>query len=521
MTTEQIEIRRKLKRTWLTFFGRYGKNLPIQLMTIPHILNSENVLIISPTASGKTEAVVAPLCERFFNEDWRNISILYISPTRALINDLYFRLKDQLQELGISISIKTGDRPKFDPNKVPNFLITTPESLDSLLCRHAKSFKNIRAVVLDEIHLIDNTYRGDQLRVLLKRLEEISDSAFNKYCLSATVSEPEKIGGRYLKDFKVILSHSKREIKYTYANSLTEVFKIVKEEHLKKILIFCNKRASVEIISKECKSIVGDNFVVVHHGSLSRSVRVEAENFMKESHYGVCVATMTLEIGIDIGDIDAIILAEVPLSVISLLQRIGRGNRRSDISRVIAIYQLDNEKLILKKMFEAAIAGQLEFTDYEPDMSVAIQQIFSILYANPQGVEENYLEKILIELCNIEELRDILRTLADKEWLEKRYGKWYATEKLMNFGESGNVHSNIPSNEALIVINIDSKEEIGKVYPPLDDIFLLNGKAWKIISNINNKVYAKPLHAKVSKTAFKSYRSQGAFYYLLPKHLQK
>jgi len=218
------------------FFGRFGKLLPIQEKTIPLILKGKNAIIISSTASGKTEAVVAPLIERCLKENWEGLSILYISPTRALVNDMYYRLKEQLKELNISLSSKTGDKPQFNPNKLPNFLITTPESLDSLICRYPSSFKNVKAVVLDEIHLLDNTYRGDQLRILLKRLEYIAETDFNIYALSATIADPKDVGSRYLKDFEVIMNPGKREIEYTLLRSLEEVFNHARREKLKKLL---------------------------------------------------------------------------------------------------------------------------------------------------------------------------------------------------------------------------------------------------------------------------------------------
>ena len=238
MISDQIELKKKLKRTWTTFFSRYGKLLPIQFKTIPVVLEGKNAIIVSSTASGKTEAVVAPLIERSLEENWEGLSILYISPTRALVNDMYHRLKEQLDELSISLSLKTGDKPYFNPDNSPNFLITTPESLDSLVCRYPLSFKNVKAVVLDEIHLLDNTYRGDQLRILLKRLKHITENDFNIYALSATIADPEDVGGRYLKDFEIVVGAGKREIEFTLVRSLKEVFNHVREEKLKKVVNF-------------------------------------------------------------------------------------------------------------------------------------------------------------------------------------------------------------------------------------------------------------------------------------------
>ena len=433
---------------------------------------------------------------------------------------MYYRLKEQLKELNISLSSKTGDKPQFNPNKLPNFLITTPESLDSLICRYPSSFKNVKAVVLDEIHLLDNTYRGDQLRILLKRLEYIAETDFNIYALSATIADPKDVGSRYLKDFEVIMNPGKREIEYTLLRSLEEVFNHARREKLKKLLIFCNKRANVENVAKECKRLWGNNMVVVHHGSLSKQIREEAESFMKESQYGVCVATMTLEIGIDIGDIDAVVLAEVPWSISSLLQRIGRGNRRTQKCRVFAIFNSEEERSMLEHMFRVAIEGYIEHVEYSQDLSVVVQQIFSSLYANPSGLESGYFIELFDGFCSENDLKDILNHLVMKGWIEKKYNKWYATTKLMNWGEKGKIHSNIPSNKMLKVINVSSNQVIGEIQYPIDGIFVLAGKVWKVIQKLDNNIYVKPEKFKAPSAKFKSYIAKGYFYYLLPKHMR-
>jgi len=514
------ELKKSLKRTWLTFFGRFGKLLPVQIETIPVVIAGKNAVVTSPAASGKTEAVIAPIAERFFNDGWANLAILYISPTRALVNDVYYRLKEQLADLGISTSLKTGDSPSFNPKKLPNLLITTPESFDSLICRHPQAFKELRAVVLDEIHLIDNTYRGDQIRLLLKRLRYITETEFNIYALSATIADPKDIGNRYFDDFEVIKSYGRREIEYTLVKSLKDVFEHARNEKLKKLLIFCNKRKSVEMMAVEARNLWGREKVVVHHGSLSKAIREEAESFMKESSFGICIATMTLEIGIDIGDIDAIVLAEVPWSTSSLLQRIGRGNRRTQKNRVFALYDSEDEAALLKEMLNVAIDGYVEEVDYLPDLSVVVQQTFSSLYASPNGLGDEYFLGIFNEFCSEDELKDILRHLVEHGWIEKGNGRWRASTKLMDLGEWGKIHSNIADSKALKVYDINSQQSIGEVQYPIDDVFALAGRVWKIINASGNRIYVKQVKAKAPAVKFKRHASKGAFYYLLPKELR-
>lgn len=516
--------RRRLRRTWMTFFGRYGRLLPVQSRTIPVVLNGKNAIIVSATASGKTEAVIAPLIEQYLKEGWGGaggIAILYISPTKALVNDMHDRLMGQLDELGVSVSLKTGDTPRFNPDRSPDVLITTPESFDSMICRYPCSFKKIRAVILDEIHLTDNTYRGDQLRLLLKRLKRVSTTDFNIYALSATIAAPEEVGSRYLEDFEVITDSDKRDIDYTLVESAEELFDCVRREKIRKLLIFCNKRVTVEEFSRECMDLWGSNRVAVHHGSLSRSIRREAESFMKDAQYGVCVATMTLEIGIDIGDIDAIVLAEVPWSISSLLQRIGRGSRRMQRNRVFAMYGSADEQMLLERMFHVAMAGYIESVDYSHDPSVVVQQVFSSLYASPGGLTDGQFQDLFEGFCPEDELGEILIHLVKTEWIEKWHEKWSATTKLMDLGAKGEIHSNIPSNKVVTVIDVTSRQTIGEVQYPVDEVFVLGGRVWLTVRESFERLYVKPVKGGIATAKFKSHAPEGAFSYLLPARLRE
>ncbi|MEO0105659.1 MAG: DEAD/DEAH box helicase, partial [candidate division WOR-3 bacterium] len=164
---EEQVIKERLKRTWIPFFSRFGSLTEIQKKVIPKILEDKNLVIISPAATGKTEATVAPIVEKLLEKNKTDFSILYVSPTRALVNDLYRRLQYPFEYLNLKIEKKTGDRPRINEKKLPFILLTTPESFDSLLSRHTQIFTSLSYVILDEIHLLDNTPRGDQLRILL------------------------------------------------------------------------------------------------------------------------------------------------------------------------------------------------------------------------------------------------------------------------------------------------------------------------------------------------------------------
>ncbi|MDP8219811.1 MAG: DEAD/DEAH box helicase [Candidatus Stygibacter frigidus] len=514
-------MRKILKNTWTVFFSRYASLTVVQKKAVPLIMAKKNALLISQTASGKTEAVIVPLLERLLTENWQGLSIIYIAPTKALVNDLNFRLKELCKEIHVSVCVKTGDKPQFNPAKLTDILITTPESFDSILCRYQKSLHNLRSIILDEIHLLDNTYRGDQLRVLLKRAQEISQYQLNIYLLSATVAEPEKLGNRYAQDIEIIEIPGSRIINNTNISSFEELREFASAEHLRKILVFCNRRASVEEYANVCKKIWGNHLVVAHHGSLSAKIRHEAEAFMKQNYFGICVSTMTLEIGVDIGSVDAVVLAEVPLSISAFLQRIGRSNRRSQTIRTFGLCTTDSEIRMLESMLKAAKQGFLEKYSYQFDYAVIIQQIFSLLYSSPLGFEEDYLVAFMEEFCEEKILIGILNHLETLNWIKKNINIWTASTVLMNLGDIGKIHSNIPDTKAYKVINILNKAYIGEVTGRVNSVFLLAGNIWKIVYSTDGKFFVKPVSEKFNPTKFKISWQKSQFEDLLPLNYQQ
>jgi ATP-dependent Lhr-like helicase len=510
-------IRRRLKYAWGPFFSRFGRLLPVQVETILKILDGANVVVASPTASGKTEAVVAPVAERFVKEQWQELAVLYVVPTRALANDVLERIQGPLQDMNIKTAIKHGDKPYLPSNNLPNVLITTPESLDSLICRRSQIFGTLRAVILDEIHLLDNTYRGDQLRLLLWRLQDlVTDYPLSVHLLSATLASPHHIAERYVRNFETIVVPGQRAIDYRFLNSLEEVTFLARREGWKKVLCFCNLRESVEQVTAELAKLWHPYPVVPHHGSLNRQVREEAELVMKEADVAMCVATSTLEIGIDIGNIDLIVLVEPPWSISSLLQRIGRGNRREDVIRAAAIFKSDEDRSLLEAMFKVAASGALPEESYVPDLSVAIQQTFSLLYQNPQGVSERAILELLRPLCSEEEGKLILKHLRKNEWIERTASGWSASTKLMDLGEKGKIHSNIPDPQRYRVIDVESGKEVGTIAGVYDEVFVLGGRTWRVVSTGNNVIKACRFQGKAFAPLFQRSRSEGAFYWLLP-----
>lgn len=525
LTTHQL-MKLRLKRTWQTFFVRFGCFHEIQAQAIPVVLSGKNAVLVSSTASGKTEAIIAPLCERILTEKKTGLSVVYVSPTRALANDLFQRLKDQMAALDISFRKKTGDSPYINWDKIPQILVTTPESLDSILCRHPGVLHNIMAVVLDEIHLIDGTPRGDHLRLLLRRLREKSPD-FAVYALSATISRPDQIAARYLGDAEIIRIDGSRTFSETYAGNLQEVHEDCKKEKLRKLLIFSNSRKNAELMAMEASKHWDCGEVFVHHGMLDRKVRLDTEGAMKTLKRAVCSSTMTLEIGIDIGDIDGVVLADVPFDVITLLQRTGRAGRRTGIIRVFALASDEEKKKEFSDLFDAARKNLLEEYPYHEDYSVVVQQIWSILYGKRSGLSDDDLINFIDGFCSQDIMKNqLIPHLIEKGRLIRKMGKLYACQEILDLGDKGQIHSNIPDSTTIEVIDVGRNRTIGEITFRRDRIqtgecFILGNRVWEIVQVLHSRIKVKQISRVAGVRYFPPVMNVGAFFFELPDELQK
>jgi ATP-dependent Lhr-like helicase len=404
---------------------------------------------------------------------------------------------------------------------MPDWILTTPESLDSLLARNESLFRGLRAIVLDEVHLVDGTYRGDQLRVLVGRASKIASQPLHIYLMTATAACPEQLASRYAPSSRIVRVSGQRDIDSTFVDGIEDLFPIARERGWSKVLCFCNRRASVEEVAARLSETWRPYPVVAHHGSLSRKVREEAEQVLRESQTAVCVSTSTLELGIDIGDIDAVALAEIPWSVDSLLQRIGRGNRRNDICNVVVVAGDPEQSSIARSMLSAAAEGRFDSPAYAPDMSVVVQQFFSYLFAHPSGATTDDLLTLASPLCDEVNGELILAHLAQEGLLEHRSGKWMASTEVMDMGELGAVHSNIPNTEAsMTVVDTASGRSIGTVSGTVDGQFVLGRQVWRIVGVKEGKISVAPGHGAASSPRFRAASSRGAFHRFLPPSIR-
>ena len=474
------QIARVLERTWPDFFERFGRLTAVQRAAIPPILDGRDVLVCAATASGKTEAACAPLIENFIGRSapW---TILYISPTRALVNDLYARLAAPLARLNLRIERRTGDH-HYHHRKMetaPHVLLTTPESFDSLLCRGRGEYgrhilESVAAIVLDEVHLLYGTARGEQVRWLLERQRRLprphenGARRFQIVALSATLPDPERVRQAFLPAGQIITVAGGREIEAVAPDSATASVEDALPAYLRsvsgkeKILVFANSRLRVDELAATLRTVVAPlgYHVRAHHGSLDRREREQAEADMREREGIITVATSTLEIGVDIGDIDLIVLDGPPPNVSALLQRIGRGNRRTDVTRVLACAPTALDSLIQAAMIEAAREGWLGPVERGPQHAVARQQIASTIFGGARiATPRNELQSLL-NACGGSLVADTLipALLASDELHEDTNGVRLGAHWLEQTSR-GEIHTNIEAPQGMAVMN----EETGAV----------------------------------------------------------
>jgi len=441
----RLALKDRLPRTWSAFFARHGNFTAVQVAAIPPILAGRNVIVSAPTASGKTEAALAPLIERHCPPGRSGLTLLYLTPTRALVNDLLKRLSLPLATLRLPLSVKTRDQTTFRPNRPTPLLITTPESLDSLLTSQARLLADVRGVVLDELHLFDGTPRGDHLRALLNRLRRIRqhassvgdapDSAVQYVALSATLDEPVRTASRYFPDAEVIVSEGGARaleaeliaLPDDSTDALRDYLATFRRRGWRKALAFCNSRAEVETYAAAVRraSPFGDA-VYVHYSNIATPRRRATEQAFASAEAAICFATTTLELGIDIGDIDTVLLIGPPGSRTGFAQRIGRGNRRGVHTRAACFFRSPLEQLIFASLVDGDAVEEAPETPGRFRPSVAVQQVFSLIKQSPSGaVREHELAVTFGDLLSAADLRALLGELELRRYLRPgRPGEW-------------------------------------------------------------------------------------------------
>ena len=503
-----------------------------QVKAIPPILKGENVLLIAPTGLGKTEAALLPIFHDFLERNQekkdKGISILYITPLRALNRDMLRRTIEWGKELGIDIAVRHGDTSQSErarqSRNPPDMLITTPETFQILFIgkRLRKHLQTAQWAIVDEIHELAGDERGAQLAVGLERLEELTSEnshSFQRIGLSATVGSPEEVR-KYLGgvknnsfrnvtvlevdvtkhiDINVELPTIKKD-DYANANRLSvepisfaslRRCKELVDEHVS-TLLFINTRDGAEILASRFHLWKDEIPIGVHHGSLSKYARIESEDDFKSGKLKALICTSSLELGIDVGDTDFVIQYNSPREVTRIVQRIGRsGHQIGKTSKgvILATHAEDlAESLVIARR---TLAGEVETLEVRQNpLSVLANQIISIALEygriTPEKAHEIIKKSYPFHTLKRKEFDNILQQLKSQRniWLEEEFiGKRINSRHYF----LDNI-SMIPDEKTYMVIDISSRRNIGK----LDESFILNygfegakfilrGRPWVIV----------------------------------------
>ncbi|WEO97763.1 DEAD/DEAH box helicase [Streptomyces sp. FXJ1.172] len=341
---------------------------PLQRAAITPLMEGQDAVLLAPTAGGKTEAACFPLLSAMTEQKWTGTSVLYLCPLKALLNNLVGRVDAYAQWLGRRAALWHGDTKESQRQRIraeaPDILLTTPESLEAMLIGvktdHARLLGSVRAVVVDEVHAFAGDDRGWHLLAVLERLERVTGRPIQRVGLSATVGNPAELM-RWLQGAgagsrtgqvvapgvhllatdgsghgdKAVTEPSRRpagEVELDYVGSLDNAAKLIAALHRgEKRLVFCDSRRQVEELGAALRA--REVTVFLSHASLSVDERTRSEQAFAEARDCVIVSTSTLELGIDVGDLDRVIQIDSPTTVASFLQRIGRTGRRSGTVR--------------------------------------------------------------------------------------------------------------------------------------------------------------------------------------------
>lgn len=490
---------------------------PPQVEGIPLVAGGSNVLIVAPTGSGKTEAAVLPLLSNLLKGGPRHgISLLYITPLRALNRDMLRRLQFWCGKLGLTLDVRHGDTPpaqrQRQSREPPDVLVTTPETLQAMLpgTRMRQSLADVKAVVVDELHNLVESKRGVQLTVGLQRLREVA-GGFQIVALSATVGSPEVaasfIFGR--SPHSIVRAPAPKQVGYLveYPTPKPEDGAISKEvfttvdlaSRLARIseliashtstLIFVNSRTTAEMLGEKLNRLRGD--VGVHHGSLPREERERVEAAFRTGEIKALVCTSTLELGIDIGAVDLVVQYMSPRQVTSLIQRVGRsGHSLGRASKGVLVTVGADDILEAAAAVSEALRGRMEETlPYERSLDVLAHQVAgyameheSIGTATLLGelrrchpfrdLDAQTLERVVSYLCELRKVRmdggRVSRTRGTRE---------YYFQNL----------STIPDETRYFVIDVANNQTVGilgeefvLLQAKVGLHFILKGRIWQM-----------------------------------------
>ena len=486
----------------------------IQHKALPVIARKVNCLLVAPTGSGKTEAAVLPVFTMLAHQKspGKMIRAMYITPLRALNNDVLRRIVRYAQSEGLRVEIRHGDTTALARKKIvedpPDVLITTPESLAVVLTseKMLAALKGLQWVIIDEVHELVANERGAHLSIGLERLEAASSQRVTRIGLSATVGNLKQaaqfISGTGRRHAVLVDSSSRgydidvRFVEGSLNNVAHFVIEYIKREKVEgSILLFTNTRDEAEYLGTILKN-QGDIKVDVHHGSLSKEMREETEHTLRSGEAGIVVCTSSLELGLDIGSVDLVIHYGSPRQVSKLMQRIGRSrHRKRSFAKGLVVTNNPDDEIealaIIRRMKKGSIEEQKM---HEGALDVMAHHLVGLAMQTREPVKVDNAFNLItraypfrnIRLFDVESCLDILAghnvikyDRDNRTYVRKIKAYKYYFENL----------SMIPHVLKFEVIDSISKRRIGTLdqqfvgdYGEKGNVFVLKGSQWRVLA---------------------------------------
>jgi ATP-dependent Lhr-like helicase len=482
---------------------------PLQKQAIKPLTAGSDALLLAPTAGGKTEAAVFPLLSAMASQGWSGTSLIYVCPIKALLNNLLPRLEMYAGWIGRRVALWHGDVTSSVRARIlrepPDVLLTTPESLESMLVsvkvEHRELFAGLHAIVVDEVHAFAGDDRGWHLLAVLERLTHLTGRPIQRIGLSATVGNPADLltwlqgsgadaraGDVIAPDLTAAAGRPPGEVELDYVGSVENAAKVIATLHRgEKRLVFCDARALVEKLGAALRARGVTTFL--SHASLSAEERRQAEKAFAEARDCVIVATSTLELGIDVGDLDRVIQLNSPLTVASFLQRLGRTGRRGGSSRNCLFLAIDDGGLLnAAGLLRLWARGWVEPVKPPPEPRHIVAQQLLALCLQEGHVGSKTWPEWWNGMAPFGSARPILAHLTEHSFIESDGDMLFigpTAEKTFgrrNFMQLTSVFTTAPQFTVL-----HGRSEIGRTDPSLlsdreegPRLLLLAGRSWRV-----------------------------------------
>ncbi len=492
----------------------------IQKLAIPRISAGENIIIGAPTGYGKTLAAFLPFLEKI-DVSSNKLQLLYITPLKSLNRDIFKNIISISNKMGVEIDIRHGDTSAAERAKQvsvpPHCLITTPETVQSMFLskRMVEHLKEIKYVILDEVQSLMESKRGVQFSVGLERLRSIAN--FQIVGISATISDFEatkdflgcsdsiKFAGEKQYDVSVIYPNldnedeavaSKENVSEIVANSLRYIK--MELEKSKSTLLFTNTRETAELLGSRLSKFLKDQKLEVHHSSLSKEVRMEIENKFKVGDINLMIATSSLELGIDIGDVDLVIQYMSPRQVIKLIQRVGRSNHNQTGIAEGRILTINLDDYLESLAVDNCRTKNLLETIPLPlnSLDILAHQIVGIIIGGigkPDDIFKIINKSYAYRTIAKEKFNEVLDFLI-KHYLVRYYGDSLIRTRRGLLFYIANI-SSIPDRKTFVVMDSQLNKKIGVLDENFvaengkeGNYFIMRGETWKIIKLEGQKI---------------------------------